>query len=173
MINLSVLCFCPVLFSFGVRLGSLPLVLVAGSYGGCVHWTLPFLVDLVFHILRVKVKQVLVHFMLIISLSLHIRSFFFWLRNDLLYFIKYLWRFCDFVTLVFLGRACIFTWRPFHYTLKETTSVIPSKLYILIIPHVQYQSNRVWNSLVILLWLMLPRDHFVTRFFYRNDQFEV
>jgi hypothetical protein len=42
---------CPVLFMFGVRLGSLPLVIVAGSYGGCVHWTPPFLVDLVFHIL--------------------------------------------------------------------------------------------------------------------------
>jgi hypothetical protein len=28
---------CPVLFLFGVRLGSLPLVLVAGSYGGSVH----------------------------------------------------------------------------------------------------------------------------------------
>jgi hypothetical protein len=27
----------PVLFMFGVRLGSLPLILVAGSYGGCVH----------------------------------------------------------------------------------------------------------------------------------------
>jgi hypothetical protein len=35
-------------------IGSLPLVLVAGSYGGCVHWTPPFLVDLVFHILQVK-----------------------------------------------------------------------------------------------------------------------
>jgi hypothetical protein len=41
MINLSVLCLCPYLFLLGVRLGSLPLVLVAGSYGGCVHWT-PF-----------------------------------------------------------------------------------------------------------------------------------
>jgi hypothetical protein len=28
------------------------LVLVAGSYGGCVHWTPPFLVDLVYHILN-------------------------------------------------------------------------------------------------------------------------
>jgi hypothetical protein len=35
---------------FRVRLGSLPLVLVAGSYGGCVHWTQPFLDDLVYHI---------------------------------------------------------------------------------------------------------------------------
>jgi hypothetical protein len=34
-----------------------------------------------------------------------------------------------------------------------------------IILHVQTQSNRVGNSLVILLWLMLPRDHFVSRFF--------
>jgi hypothetical protein len=33
MINLSVLCLCPVLFLFGVPLGSLPLVLVAGSCG--------------------------------------------------------------------------------------------------------------------------------------------
>jgi hypothetical protein len=37
IINLSVLCLCPVLFLFGVRLGSLPLFLVAWSYGGCVH----------------------------------------------------------------------------------------------------------------------------------------
>jgi hypothetical protein len=28
----------------------LPLVLVAGSCGGYVHWTPPFLVDLVYHI---------------------------------------------------------------------------------------------------------------------------
>jgi hypothetical protein len=33
MINLSVLCLFPALFLFGVRLGTLPLVLVAGSYG--------------------------------------------------------------------------------------------------------------------------------------------
>jgi hypothetical protein len=52
MFNLSVLCLCPVLFLFGVCLGSLPLVLVAGSHGGCVHWTPPFLVDLVYHILQ-------------------------------------------------------------------------------------------------------------------------
>jgi hypothetical protein len=52
MINLSALCLCPVLFLFGVRLGSLPLVLVAGSHGGCVHWTPPFLVHLVYHILQ-------------------------------------------------------------------------------------------------------------------------
>jgi hypothetical protein len=45
VINLSVLSvLCPVLFLFWVRLGSLPLVLVAGSRGGCVHWTPPFLV---------------------------------------------------------------------------------------------------------------------------------
>jgi hypothetical protein len=31
-------------------LGSLPLALVTGSDGGCVHWTPPFLVDLVYHI---------------------------------------------------------------------------------------------------------------------------
>jgi hypothetical protein len=37
--------------------------------------------------------------------------------------------------------------------------------HIFIIPHVQTQSNRVCNSLVILLWLMLSRDHFVSRFF--------
>jgi hypothetical protein len=34
-----------------VLLGSLPLVLVAGSCDGCVHWTPPFLVDLFYHIL--------------------------------------------------------------------------------------------------------------------------
>jgi hypothetical protein len=42
-------------------------------------------------------------------------------------------------------------------------------LHIFIIPHVhdvQTQSNRVCNSLVILLWLTLPRDHFVSRFLY-------
>jgi hypothetical protein len=49
---MSVLCLCPVLFLCGVRLGSLPLVPVAGSNGGCVHWTPPFLVDLVYHILK-------------------------------------------------------------------------------------------------------------------------
>jgi hypothetical protein len=37
-------------------------------------------------------------------------------------------------------------------------------LHLFIIPHVQTQSNRVCNSYVILLWLMLPRDHFVSRF---------
>jgi hypothetical protein len=37
--------------SFGVLLGSLPLALVAGSGGGCVHWMPPFFVDLVYHIL--------------------------------------------------------------------------------------------------------------------------
>jgi hypothetical protein len=37
---------------------------------------------------------------------------------------------------------------------------------ICIIPHVHIQWNRVCNSLVILLWLMLPRDHFVSRFVY-------
>jgi hypothetical protein len=31
------LALCPVLFLCGVLLGSLPLVLVAGSGGGCVH----------------------------------------------------------------------------------------------------------------------------------------
>jgi hypothetical protein len=35
---------------------------------------------------------------------------------------------------------------------------------LFIIPHVQTQSNRVCNSCVILLWLMLPRYHFVSRF---------
>jgi hypothetical protein len=38
--------------------------------------------------------------------------------------------------------------------------------YIFMVPHVQTQSNRVCNFLVILLWLMLPRDHFVSRFLY-------
>jgi hypothetical protein len=37
-------------------------------------------------------------------------------------------------------------------------------LRIFIFPHVQTQSNRGCNSLVILLWLMVPRDHFVSRF---------
>jgi hypothetical protein len=49
--------------------------------------------------------------------------------------------------------------------LQYETSI--NKMYRLqdfIIPHVQTQSNRVCNSYVILLWLMLPRDHFVTRF---------
>jgi hypothetical protein len=36
-------------------------------------------------------------------------------------------------------------------------------LHVFIIPHVKTFSNRVCNSLVILLWLMLPRDHFVSR----------
>jgi hypothetical protein len=39
-------------------------------------------------------------------------------------------------------------------------------LHLFIISHVQTQSNRVCNSYVILLWLMLPRDHFVSRFFH-------
>jgi hypothetical protein len=39
-------------------------------------------------------------------------------------------------------------------------------LHLFIITHVQTQSNRVCNSYVILLWLMLPRDHFVSRIFY-------
>jgi hypothetical protein len=37
VITLSVLCLALSCFLFGVRLGFLPLVLVAGSYGGCVH----------------------------------------------------------------------------------------------------------------------------------------
>jgi hypothetical protein len=37
-------------------------------------------------------------------------------------------------------------------------------LHVFIIPHVQTQSNRVCETLVILFWLMLPRDHFVSRF---------
>jgi hypothetical protein len=39
-------------------------------------------------------------------------------------------------------------------------------LHVLIIPHVQTQSNRVCNFYVILLWLMLPRDNFVSRILY-------
>jgi hypothetical protein len=39
-------------------------------------------------------------------------------------------------------------------------------LHVFIISHVQTQSNRVCNSYVILLRLMLPMDHFVSRFFY-------
>jgi hypothetical protein len=42
--------FCPVLVLFRVLLGSLSLVLVAGSCGGCVHRTPPILVDHVYHI---------------------------------------------------------------------------------------------------------------------------
>jgi hypothetical protein len=41
-------------------------------------------------------------------------------------------------------------------------------LHVFIIPHVQTQSNRVCNSYVILLWLMLPVDHFVSRFLSLN-----
>jgi hypothetical protein len=54
VINLSVLCvvLCP--FLFGVRLGTLPLVIVAGSCRGCVHWTPSFLLDLVYHILSIN-----------------------------------------------------------------------------------------------------------------------
>jgi hypothetical protein len=40
-----------------VRLGSLPLVLVAGSCGGCVRWALPFLVDLVYHVLALPGEE--------------------------------------------------------------------------------------------------------------------
>jgi hypothetical protein len=38
-------------------------------------------------------------------------------------------------------------------------------LYSTFYRHVQTQSNRVCNSYVILLCLMLPRDHFVSRIF--------
>jgi hypothetical protein len=41
-------------------------------------------------------------------------------------------------------------------------------LHLFIIPHVQTQSHRVCSSYVILLWLMLPRDHFVSRFFFKS-----
>jgi ABC-type Mn2+/Zn2+ transport system permease subunit len=37
-------------------------------------------------------------------------------------------------------------------------------LHLFSIPHVQTQSNRFCNSLLILLWLMLPRYHFVQMF---------
>jgi hypothetical protein len=37
-------------------------------------------------------------------------------------------------------------------------------LHVSIIPHVKTQSNLVCNSFVLMLWLMLPRDHFVSRF---------
>jgi hypothetical protein len=37
-------------------------------------------------------------------------------------------------------------------------------LHLFITPHVQTQSNRVCDFHVILLWLMLPRDHFVSSF---------
>jgi hypothetical protein len=36
----------PVQFLLGVLKGSLPLVLVAGSFRGSVYWTSPFLVDI-------------------------------------------------------------------------------------------------------------------------------
>jgi hypothetical protein len=39
-------------------------------------------------------------------------------------------------------------------------------LHWFIIPHVQTQSNQVCYFHVIFLWFMLPRDHFVSRFFY-------
>jgi hypothetical protein len=39
-------------------------------------------------------------------------------------------------------------------------------LHLLIISHVQTQSNRVCNSYVILLGLMPPRDHFVSGILY-------
>jgi hypothetical protein len=39
-------------------------------------------------------------------------------------------------------------------------SVTQFKYYFISLP------NRVCNSLVILLWLMLPRDHFLSRFLY-------
>jgi hypothetical protein len=55
--------------------------------------------------------------------------------------------------------------------LKSVENRVPLKpvwgmLHLFIIPHVQTRSNRVCNSYVILLWLMLPRDHFVSRFLY-------
>jgi hypothetical protein len=59
--------FCPVLFLFGVLLGSLPLALDAGSCGGCVHWTPPFLVDLVYHILASKSKCNNIHLLYLSS----------------------------------------------------------------------------------------------------------
>jgi hypothetical protein len=37
-------------------------------------------------------------------------------------------------------------------------------LHVFSIPHVQTQSNRVRNSLANLLWLIVPRDHFVSSF---------
>jgi hypothetical protein len=46
VISLSVLCLVPCTVFVVVRLGSLPLVLLAGSCGGCVHWTPPFLLIL-------------------------------------------------------------------------------------------------------------------------------
>jgi hypothetical protein len=39
-------------------------------------------------------------------------------------------------------------------------------LHLFIIPHVQTQSNRVCNFHAILLRFMLPRDHFVSRFWF-------
>jgi hypothetical protein len=39
-------------------------------------------------------------------------------------------------------------------------------LHLVIILRVQTQSNRLCIFHVILLWLLLPRDHFLSRFFY-------
>jgi hypothetical protein len=49
---------CPALFLFGVLLGSLPLPLVAGSGGSCVHWTPPFLYLLILFIIFCAVLHV-------------------------------------------------------------------------------------------------------------------
>jgi hypothetical protein len=39
-------------------------------------------------------------------------------------------------------------------------------LHLFIISHVHTHSNRACNFHVLLLWLMLPRDHFASRFLY-------
>jgi hypothetical protein len=44
-------------------------------------------------------------------------------------------------------------------------------LHVFIFPHVQSLTNLVCNSVVILLWLMLQRDHFDTRFFFYQHRY--
>jgi hypothetical protein len=42
-------------------------------------------------------------------------------------------------------------------------------LHLFIISYVQTQSNRVCNFHGILLWFMLPRNHFISRFFKKKQ----
>jgi hypothetical protein len=44
-------------------------------------------------------------------------------------------------------------------------------LHFFIIPHVQTQSNLLCNVRVILMWLMLQRDHILSRCLYRNNTY--
>jgi hypothetical protein len=80
---------------------------------------------------------------------------------------------CCYISLVLQDHWCQHYW-----VLKfEYRSWVPLKPVLgdvrdvaLIHSHVQIQSNRVWNCHVILLWLMLPRDHFVSRFYTPSDR---